>query len=73
VPADCRAFGSKGAIALEEIDRLRAAGVRFGGALADSGHGRGAAFRHGLASRARLWAVGSPKTQKVYSAAVKLC
>jgi SRSO17 transposase len=73
VPADCRAFRSKGAIALEEIDRLRAAGVRFGCALADSGYGRSAAFRRGLASRAPLWAVGIPKTQKVYSAAVKLC
>ena len=73
VPADCRAFRSKGAIALAELDRLRAAGVRFGCALADSGYGRGAAFRRGLASRAPLWAVGIPKTQKVYSAAVKLC
>jgi SRSO17 transposase len=73
VPADRRAFRSKGAIALEEIDRLRAAGVRFGCALADSGYGRSAAFRRGLASRAPLWAVGIPKTQKVYSAAVKLC
>src|SRR5919112_1954138 len=73
VPAECRAFRSKGAIALEEVDRLRAAGVRFGCALADSGYGRSAAFRRGLASRAPLWAVGVPKTQKVYSAAVKLC
>jgi SRSO17 transposase len=73
VPADCRTFRSKGAIALEEIDRLRAAGVRFGCALADSGYGRSAAFRRGLAARAPLWAVGIPKTQKVYSAAVKLC
>ena len=72
VPADCRAFRSKGAIALEEIDRLRAAGVRFGCALADSGYGRSAAFRRGLAARAPLWAVGVPKTQKVYSTAVRL-
>jgi SRSO17 transposase len=72
VPADCRGFRSKGAIALEEIDRLRAAGVRFGCALADSGYGRSAAFRRALAARAPLWAVGIPKTQKVYSAAVKL-
>jgi SRSO17 transposase len=73
VPADCRTFRSKGAIALEEIDRLRAAGVRFGCALADSGYCRSATFRRGLAARAPLWAVGIPKTQKVYSAAVKLC
>jgi SRSO17 transposase len=72
VPADCRAFRGKGAIALEELDRLRAAGVRFGCALADAGYGRSAAFRRGLATRAPLWAVGIPKTQKVYAAAVKL-
>jgi SRSO17 transposase len=72
VPADCRAFRSKGAIALDELDRLRAAGVRFGCVLADAGYGSSAAFRRGLASRAPLWAVGIPKTQRVYSAAVEL-
>src|ERR671917_2429993 len=72
VPADCRAFRSKGAIALDELDRLRAAGVRFGCALADAGYGSSAAFRRGLAARAPLWAVGIPKTQRVYSAAVEL-
>src|SRR3712207_9043617 len=39
VPADRRAFRSKGAIALDELDRLSAAGVRFGCALADTGYG----------------------------------
>jgi SRSO17 transposase len=72
VPADCRGFRSKGALALDEIDRLGAAGVCFGGALADSGYGRSAAFRRALTARAPLWVVGIPKTQKVYSAAVKL-
>jgi SRSO17 transposase len=72
VPAECRAFRSKGAIALAELDRLRAAGGRFGCALADAGYGSSAAFRRGLASRAPLWAVGIPKTQRVYSAAVAL-
>ena len=72
VPADCRAFRSKGAIALDELDRLRAAGVRFGCALADAGYGSSAAFRRGLAARAPLWAVGIPQAQGVYSAAVTL-
>src|SRR5918997_1236528 len=72
VPADCRAFRGKGANALDELDRLRAAGVRFGCALADAGYGSSAAFRRGLAARAPLWAVGIPKTQGVYSAAVTL-
>src|ERR687894_416494 len=47
-------------------------GARFGCALADAGYGSSAAFRRGLAARAPLWAVGIPKTQGVYSAAVTL-
>ena len=42
---------SKGEIALAELDRLRAAGVRFGTVLADAGYGASAAFRHGLEAR----------------------
>ncbi|MFD1112647.1 IS701 family transposase [Pseudoroseomonas ludipueritiae] len=63
---------SKGEIALEEIDRLHAAGVRFGTVLADAGYGASAAFRQGLDARGLLWAVGIPRNQKVYSAAVQL-
>ena len=70
VPAPCRTFRSKGAIALAELDRLLAAGVRFGCALTDAGYGAGARFRRGLAQRVACWAVGIPKAQKVYSAAV---
>ena len=64
---------SKGAIALAELDRVRAAGVRFGLVLADAGYGTSAAFRHGLDERLLLWAVGIPRTQKVYTTAVRLC
>ena len=70
VPRPCRTFRSKGAIALAELDRLLAAGVRFGCAVADAGYGAGATFRRGLAKRVALWAVGIPKAQTVYSAAV---
>src|SRR5215213_488046 len=42
---------SKGAIALAELDRLRAAGVRFGIVLADAGYGMSAGFRRGLDER----------------------
>src|SRR5918911_232210 len=70
VPRPCRTFRRKGAIALAELDRLLAAGVRFGCAVADAGYGAGATFRRGLAKRVALWAVGIPKAQKVYSAAV---
>ena len=80
-PARCAAAGvpdeaviarSKGAIALAEVDRLRAAGVRFGLVLADAGYGASAAFRHGLDARGLRWAVGIPRTQKVYDRDVRL-
>jgi SRSO17 transposase len=63
---------SKGEIALAELDRLLAAGVRFGIALADAGYGASAAARRGLDERHLLWAVGIPRTQKVYTTAVRL-
>src|ERR687893_1415210 len=63
---------SKGEIALAELDRLRAAGVRFGIVLADAGYGASAAFRHGLDERSLAWAVGIPRNQKVYGADVRL-
>jgi SRSO17 transposase len=63
---------AKGAIALAELDRLIAAGVRFGVVLADAGYGASAAFRHGLSERGLTWAVGIPRNQKVYDADVEL-
>jgi SRSO17 transposase len=63
---------SKGAIALAELDRVRAAGVRFGVVLADAGYGMSAEFRHGLDERRLPWAVGIPRTQKAYTTAVRL-
>ncbi len=63
---------SKGEIALAELDRLIAAGVRFGTVLADAGYGASAAFRHRLDERGLRWAVGIPRNQKVYGADVRL-
>src|SRR5919205_2159859 len=63
---------SKGAIALAELDRLLAAGVRFGLVLADAGYGAGAAFRRALCERGLTWAVGIARSQKVYGADVQL-
>jgi SRSO17 transposase len=63
---------SKGEIALAELDRLLAAGLRFGLVLGDAGYGTSAAFRHGLDERQLPWAVGIPRTQKVYTTAVRL-
>ena len=65
VPEAFRRPRSKPEIALEEIDRLTAAGVRFGVVLADAGYGLSAPFRQGLSARGLAWAVGVPKHQKV--------
>jgi SRSO17 transposase len=72
VPAEHRAERTKPEIALAEIDRVMAAGVRFGCVLADAGYGLSAPFRQGLTARALTWAVGIPGRQKVYPAHVKL-
>jgi SRSO17 transposase len=72
VPEPFRDARSKPEMALEEIDRLMAAGVRFGTVLADAGYGLSAPFRQSLSARARTWAVGIPKHQKVYPANVSL-
>jgi SRSO17 transposase len=63
---------SKGEIALAELDRLQAAGVRFGIVLADAGYGASAEFRRGLDGRGLAWAVGIPRNQKVYGVDVQL-
>lgn len=72
VPEDRQRFHSKPEIAIEEIDRIRAAGVRFGCVLADAGYGLSAPFRQALSTRGLRWAVGIPRQQKVYPADVTL-
>ncbi len=72
VPEAAMTPRSKGEIALAELDRLLAAGVRFGAVLADAGYGTSAAFRHGLDARDLKWAVGIARNQKVYGAGVQL-
>jgi len=72
VPEEFRQAKTKPAIAIEEIDRIAAAGVRFGCVLADAGYGVSAAFRQALSARDLCWAVGIPKHQKVYPADVQL-
>src|SRR5438105_6884423 len=59
-------------IALAEIDRAIAAGVRFGCVLADAGYGLSAPFRQGLTARKLAWAVGIPRHLKVYPADVRM-
>ena len=72
IPEDWRAARTKPEIALAEIDRIRAAGVRFATVLADAGYGLSAPFRRGLDARGLKWAVGIPKQQKVYPSDVRL-
>jgi SRSO17 transposase len=63
---------SKGRIALAEVDRLLAKGVRFGCVLGDAEYGKAAAFRHGLSERGLVWALGIAPNQKVYPTGVTL-
>ena len=72
VPVEYQMPRSKPEIALAEIDRAMAAGVRFGCVLADAGYGLSAPFRQGLTARRLAWAVGIPRHLKVYPVDVRL-
>ena len=72
VPQEHRTFQTKPEIALSEVDRLIAAGVRFCCVLADAGYGISAAFRQALSARGLVWAVGIPRIQKVFPAEVEM-
>jgi SRSO17 transposase len=68
VPKDRQAALTKPEIAIEEIDRIIASGVRFGCVLADAGYGSSGSFRQALSERSLLWAVGLSRRQNVYPA-----
>jgi len=72
VPVEYRTARTKPEIALAEIDRVMAGGVRFGCVLADAGYGLSAPFRQGLTARSLAWAVGIPRHLKVYPVGVQL-
>jgi SRSO17 transposase len=72
IPEEHRLPRTKPELAIAEIDRIRAAGVRFGCVLADAGYGLSASFRQALSERELTWAVGIPRHQKVYPADVAL-
>jgi SRSO17 transposase len=59
-------FQPKWRIALDEVRRIKGAGVRFGTVLADAGYGTCAEFRRGLTDEGLLWAVGIIRQQKLY-------
>jgi SRSO17 transposase len=71
VPANI-VYRPKWRIALDEIDRVRASGVRFGIVLADAGYGPCAEFRQGLSQRGLHWAVGIISTQNIYTEHVQI-
>src|SRR6188768_2223524 len=71
VPAEYRTARTKPEIALAEIDKVIAAGMRFSCVLADAGYGLSAPFRQGLTTRGLAWAVGIPRHLKVYPADVQ--
>src|SRR6187200_348774 len=72
VPTAYRKPRTKSEVALEELDRVIAAGVRFGCVLTDAGYGQSASFRQELTARELRWAVGIPRHLKVYPADVKM-
>jgi len=72
VPVEYRTARTKPEVALAEIDRVIAAGMRFGCVLADAGYGSSARFRQGLTARKLSWAVGIPRHLKVYPADVQM-
>lgn len=59
-------------IALDELDRVQAAGARFGAVLADAEYGKVADFRQKLSEQGLTWAVGIGPTQTVYPAEVAI-
>lgn len=72
VPKDRQTALTKPEIAIEEIDRVIASGVRFGCVLADAGYGSSSPFRQALSERGLNWAVGLSRRQNVYPADVAL-
>ena len=72
VPKDRQVASTKPEVAIQEIDRVIAAGVRFGCVLADAGYGSSRLVRQALSARGLLWAVGLSRRQNVYPADVAL-
>jgi SRSO17 transposase len=65
VPQAYRKPRTKAEVALEELDRVIAAGARFGCVLTDAGYGQSASFRQGLTDRELSWLSGFPATSSL--------
>lgn len=57
MPTPLQEYRTKREIAIEEIDRVIAAGARFGCVLANAGYGLSAPLRQALSTRGFCWAV----------------
>lgn len=71
VPDDV-VFREKWRIALDEVKRLKEAGVRFGTVLADAGYGVCGELRKEISALGFMWAVGVLSNQSVYPANVTM-
>lgn len=72
VPRGARVHQEKWHLALEELDRVRAAGGKFGRVLADAAYDTCAAFRQALSARGLQWAVGIRTHVQLYPVSVRL-
>jgi SRSO17 transposase len=72
IPRALRVHRPKWDLALEELDRVRAAGVTVDAVLADAGYGVCAAFREGLTARGLRWGVGVPSDHAVYPVSARV-
>ena len=67
VPSPCRQFKTKGQLALELLDRVRAEGLPGRVVVADAGYGVSKAFRDGLAERGLHYVVGVTEDMVVFT------
>jgi SRSO17 transposase len=76
IPAAHRVHIEKWQLALDELDRVMAAGLSFGTGfgivLADAAYGSCAPFRNGLSARGLVWALGARANVYVYPADVRV-
>jgi SRSO17 transposase len=72
VPKAYRKPRTKSEVALQELDRVMAAGVRFDCVLADAGYGQSGSFRQALTARRLRGADGIPRHLKVYPADARM-
>lgn len=68
VPKDRQTTLTKPETAIDQIDRVIAAGLRFGCVLADAGYGSSGTFRQAPSARGLRWAIGLSRRQNVYPA-----